>query len=210
MDNSDEPPERSRAARRALTTRQRLLSAALTVINSRGFDGCAIEDITELADVGKGTFYRHFKEKAAILADLFEVATGDILARIQAQQKQLVSLDSAVTLIFSAHTKSYMERRDLFLLFLQAQNMASTRAGAIPALEQTLLRYFKEIDNTIAPFLPQGTDEGKRRRLSCAMCAASCGFIAFALTGMQAPQDMAANLEAVGQSLLAAVPRLVS
>lgn len=203
----DEPPEPSRAARRASTTRQRLLSAALTVINSRGFDGCAIEDITELADVGKGTFYRHFDEKQAILASLFDAAVSDLCARIKSQSPA-ISLETAVKILFAAHTRCYAERRDLFLLFLQAQNMAATRGHAVPALNHALKRYFDELDRTLAPFLP-GSNAATLRRLSCAISAVAGGFVTCTLTGLSDPQTVESNLETVSQAFLMGLSRLV-
>ena len=202
MDRSDEPPERSRAARRASKTRQRLLDAALTVINARGFGGCTIEDITESADVGKGTFYRHFPDKPGILQELLGIAAEDILTRIQNRRTQITSLESAASVIVCAHSESYASRPDLFLLFLQGQNMAAMRPAAHPSLAQPLARYFTALDEFIAPYVPPG-DEAKRRRLTCAVAASVCGFIACARTGIQNDQDVTASQEPIRQALLA-------
>ena len=205
MDRADEPPERSRAARRASKTRQRLLDAALTVINTRGFDGCAIEDITESADVGKGTFYRHFPDKSGILHELLGTAVEDILVRIQTHRAQMASLETAVSIIVSAHAESYASRPDLFLLFLQGQNMAALHPSAHPGLAQPLARYFASQDEFLAPYLPE-VDDTKRRRLTCAVSATVCGFITFSLSGMQNRQDVASGQDPIRQALLAGLP----
>jgi AcrR family transcriptional regulator len=47
----------TRRERRASATRQRLLDAARAVFAEKGLDLTSIGDITERADVGKGTFY---------------------------------------------------------------------------------------------------------------------------------------------------------
>lgn len=205
MDISDEPPERSRAARRASNTRQRLLDAALKVINERGFDGCSIEDITEAADIGKGTFYRHFPDKSGILHELLGIAVEDFLARLQHRRAQVVSLETAVSAIVSAHYESHATRPDLFSLFLQGQNMAAIHPVAHPGLDQPLTRYFASIDALLAPYFPP-ENEARRRRLTCAAAAAVCGFISFALTGMRNDQEIAASEEAIRQTLVAGLP----
>ncbi len=61
-----------RGARRKRDTRMRLLSAALDLMAQRGVAGVAINEITEKADVGFGSFYNHFESKDAIHAALIE------------------------------------------------------------------------------------------------------------------------------------------
>jgi AcrR family transcriptional regulator len=55
-----------RGARRKRETRSRLLEAALELMAERGMEGVAINEITEAADVGFGSFYNHFESKEAI------------------------------------------------------------------------------------------------------------------------------------------------
>jgi AcrR family transcriptional regulator len=59
-----------RGARRKRETRARLLEAALNLMAQKGMEGVAINEITEAADVGFGSFYNHFESKEAIYAAL--------------------------------------------------------------------------------------------------------------------------------------------
>lgn len=61
-----------RGARRKRETRARLLDAALSLMSEKGMDGVAINEITETADVGFGSFYNHFESKDAIYSALME------------------------------------------------------------------------------------------------------------------------------------------
>ena len=61
-----------RGARRRRETRSRLLVAALELTAEKGMEGVAINDITEAADVGFGSFYNHFESKEALYAALLE------------------------------------------------------------------------------------------------------------------------------------------
>ncbi|RKU01136.1 TetR family transcriptional regulator [Burkholderia sp. Nafp2/4-1b] len=61
-----------RGARRKRETRARLLEAALKLMAVKGMEGVAINEITEAADVGFGSFYNHFESKEAIYATLVE------------------------------------------------------------------------------------------------------------------------------------------
>jgi len=65
-----------RGARRKRDTRARLLGAALHLMAHRGVGGVTINEITEQADVGFGSFYNHFESKDAIHAALIEEVIG--------------------------------------------------------------------------------------------------------------------------------------
>src|SRR5579859_5546698 len=61
-----------RGARRRRETRSRLLIAALKLMAEKGMEGVAINEITEEADVGFGSFYNHFESKEAIYAAVLD------------------------------------------------------------------------------------------------------------------------------------------
>src|ERR1700730_3330918 len=58
-------PTTARAAERSLDT---LYRAALQLFAERGYQKTTVEDITEAADVGKGTFFNYFPTKEHVLA----------------------------------------------------------------------------------------------------------------------------------------------
>lgn len=78
--------EPSRTARRKARTRQALVRAAQQLL-ADGRTAVSIQEITETADVGFGTFYNHFDGKQ----ELFEAATLDALQ----QQGDLVRTATA-------------------------------------------------------------------------------------------------------------------
>lgn len=66
----------TRLDRRKARTRRALVDAARTLLVERGTDEVSIQEITDRADVGFGSFYNHFSTKA----ELFEVAVSEALA----------------------------------------------------------------------------------------------------------------------------------
>ena len=60
----------SRRERKKQETRQRLLECAWRLFQERGYDDSTVEDITEAADVAKGTFFNYFGTKEAILDEI--------------------------------------------------------------------------------------------------------------------------------------------
>ena len=65
-----------RATRRRLETRARLVRAARELMARKGVGATSIQEITEAADVGFGSFYNHFDSKetiaAAVMAEAIE------------------------------------------------------------------------------------------------------------------------------------------
>src|SRR5215469_18933376 len=58
----------SRRERRSLELRERLFRSALDLFAQKGFAETTVEDITDAADVGKGTFFNYFPTKEHVLA----------------------------------------------------------------------------------------------------------------------------------------------
>lgn len=77
-------PNVDRRARRRNETRGKLVRAARTTFARQGIDATRINEITEQADVGFGSFYSHFESKDAIVAAVTEEATRAIGAAIDA------------------------------------------------------------------------------------------------------------------------------
>ena len=66
-------PVMGRRERRAAETRVRLFRSALKLIAERGLANVTVEDITEAADVGKGTFFNYFASKDHVLGVMAEI-----------------------------------------------------------------------------------------------------------------------------------------
>ncbi len=64
------PPRGNRRERHRAEIRERIFRAALEIFAERGFLETTVEDITEAADVGKGTFFNYFPTKEHVLATL--------------------------------------------------------------------------------------------------------------------------------------------
>jgi AcrR family transcriptional regulator len=67
-----------RRERRAAETRVRLFRCALKLIAGRGLANVTVEDITEAADVGKGTFFNYFASKDHVLGVMAEIQLGRV------------------------------------------------------------------------------------------------------------------------------------
>jgi AcrR family transcriptional regulator len=76
------PARPGRRARRAAETRERIFRAALRLFAERGFVATTVKDITEAADVGKGTFFNYFPSKEHALAAFGEMQVSKVAAAV--------------------------------------------------------------------------------------------------------------------------------
>ena len=59
------------ADRRVRRTRQLLVDALLALIVERGYEALTVQDVLDRADIGRSTFYAHFRDKDDLLAAAF-------------------------------------------------------------------------------------------------------------------------------------------
>jgi AcrR family transcriptional regulator len=76
-----------RRQRRSADIRERLFNASLTLFAQKGFPETTVEDITEAADVGKGTFFNYFPSKDHILLAFGEMQLLKLEAAIELARK---------------------------------------------------------------------------------------------------------------------------
>src|ERR1700756_1168954 len=72
-----------RRERRAAETRLRLFRCALQLFAQHGFPNVTVEDITEAADVGKGTFFNYFESKDHVLGVMAELQLARVREAVQ-------------------------------------------------------------------------------------------------------------------------------
>jgi AcrR family transcriptional regulator len=105
--------ELSRRERKKDETRQRIFREAIGLFRERGFEATTVDEITERADVARGTFFNYFPRKEAVLAYLSEQRlieaeseAGAILAAERPAREKLIA-------IYSNAASAYEEEKDL-------------------------------------------------------------------------------------------------
>lgn len=99
--------EISRRERKKDETRERIFKAAVRLFREKGFENTTIDDITERADVAKGTFFNYFPKKESVLgyltnsqlADAEEFAVTLLQAR-QPTRKKLIALLQRIASVY--------------------------------------------------------------------------------------------------------------
>jgi AcrR family transcriptional regulator len=136
-------PRSGRRERRRVETRERIFRAALGLFAERGFLETTVEDITEAADVGKGTFFNYFPTKEHVLATygaervatveraLQEARTGDqpvmdVLRELAASVAgQAAESPALVRAMYAAHASCTAVRDELQVRMRTARRLLS-------------------------------------------------------------------------------------
>lgn len=92
-------PELSRRERKKEETRHRIFTAAIELFREKGFEATTVDEITEKADVGRGTFFNYFPKKESVLAYLSEERlaaaeenAGTLLAEARPAREKILDL----------------------------------------------------------------------------------------------------------------------
>ncbi|HEY6465299.1 MAG TPA: TetR family transcriptional regulator [Candidatus Acidoferrales bacterium] len=162
-------PRGGRRERRRLETRERIFRAALDLFAERGFMETTVEDITEAADVGKGTFFNYFPTKEHVLATYGAERVATVERALQEANKgsrpvmdvlrelaagiagQAAESPALVRAIFAAHasctavrdelqTRMHTARRLLAQIFRLAQQRGEVRRDVSPMVLARLVQ----------------------------------------------------------------------
>jgi len=145
----------SRRERKKDETRHRIFRAAIGLFREQGFEQTTVDDITEKADVAKGTFFNYFRRKEAVLAFLSEIRLQAIeenaesfLAETRPAREKLMDL-------YSTAASAYEEDRELsryVLIELMTRMFSPT--------EEVVVRWHEQIVRLVT----QGQESGELRR----------------------------------------------
>jgi AcrR family transcriptional regulator len=175
---------KNRSQKRASRTRKKLKEAALDVFSEKSVDAATVEEITEKADVGKGTLYQHFDDKEEIVVTLVEEAVEHLIEFIRAYSTEPETLEDMLEHLLNAHYEFYVEAKEEFMLLFQGKLLLKLESETLDELEEPYLHYLQEIENKVSGYLSPRIDPVKIRRLACAVAGFVFGFFSFAMIGM--------------------------
>lgn len=175
---------KSRGQKRVANTRRKLKNAALDVFSEKGVDATTVEDITEKADLGKGTLYRHFADKEEMVITLVKDAIDHLISRLRKCPKQPEILEDVLEHFMDVHYDFFAESSEEFILLFQGRLLLKLHGDTLDNLEEPYLRYLREIENLTFPFASPEIDPANIRRLACAVAGFISGYFSFAVIGM--------------------------
>lgn len=131
-------PQPSRHERRRLQTRKQLIDTALQLILEKGYDAISIQDITDRADLGRGTFYIHFKDKEEVVWAAFQELFQTLEQEAHRQlDRHMPGVEYYGLLNIFRHGE---KNRDLYRIMLGGKGSATLTARAQDFLAEAFLR----------------------------------------------------------------------
>ena len=110
--------------RRIVRTRQLLRDALMELILEKGYDAVKVQDVAERANVGRATFYLHYKGgKEELLLSNLEEIYDELVERIKPLKSEAsLSGNHGASRAAFEHAA---EHRDLYLIILRGQGAAA-------------------------------------------------------------------------------------
>jgi AcrR family transcriptional regulator len=183
-----DPPEQRRAIvlhtpltrteRRKEKTRRLLMDVALDLFLEKGIYWTKIEDITQRADVGKGTFYQYFETKEALLQELLDRGLGILLTLTAGAVGTGTRNGETLALLIRAHLDFYLEHPEYLLLFHQVRGLLQLKTGSVQELRAAYQRYLDDTARILLPVLGNGGNRfDDARELGMALSALTSGLL---------------------------------
>jgi AcrR family transcriptional regulator len=141
-----------------LTSKEKIIAAAIEVFFDKGFDAASMREIAEKAGLTKPMIYYHFKNKEALYLGLLEEnlelfcqGLENLFAAASDPQTTLSSIIDHFELTFARGTKVY----------IIIQREISGNGHYVELLTE---RYFSKISLRVAQFMRDGQQQGFIRR----------------------------------------------
>jgi len=155
-----EQPSVSRVERKRMRARTRILEAAEELMRARGFDAVKIQDITDVADVGHGTFYTHFKTKMDVLVPILRTKARQVTDQLDDLTRDMTDPANVVS-VSVRHMLTEISKDPLWTWFLFKSDlpMDQTREASGASAKRDIQmgvdagRFIAHDEKTLEPFL---------------------------------------------------------
>jgi len=145
-----------RRQRRSAEIRERLFRSALAVFAQKGFAESTVEDITEAADVGKGTFFNYFPSKDHILLAFGEMQLGKLEAAVEEARRSNEPMPQFLRALGVRMTQEPTRNPEIIRALLQAY-LSST------PVREAMLDLQKRVQGLHTQLIRLGQEQGEIR-----------------------------------------------
>ncbi len=120
--------------RRVKRTQNLLAKALIALTLEKGYEAVTIRDITERADVGYATFFRHYRDKDALLQDVLDVVLDELLALL------LRSPDADPAAVGALLFRYVQEHSEMIRVLLSSRGASSLMQHIVESGTQSILQ----------------------------------------------------------------------
>jgi AcrR family transcriptional regulator len=119
-----------RRERRKRITRRDLLLAGRRLFADRGLYAARVEDLTRRAGIAKGTLYRYYPGKEALIVAVVDAGFGELRACVSEATEGARTLPAVVRRIVAAHLGYFSENPDMMKILHQVRGLLTFEPGA--------------------------------------------------------------------------------
>ena len=141
--------ENKKIDRRVLRTRRALHAALMALILEKRYDKITVQNIIDKADVGRSTFYAHFRDKEDLLVKGLVQFSEDLQSEIEVAEYEGEESEQIIhSLIFFQH--AYLHH-DMYGAMYDG-------GGAEVILETGRRHINQDVENRLAALFPEGSE----------------------------------------------------
>ena len=131
--------------RRIKRTQQLLAKALIALTLKKGYEAVTIRDITEHADIGYATFFRHYSSKDALLRDVSDVVLEDLKSLLPGSPKIDVEAVGVPLFLY------VQQHANIIQVLLQSRGTSSLVQHIIEITSQDVLNENEPLEGSIVP-----------------------------------------------------------
>ena len=175
----ENPKKKSRQQQHYGKTRKKLLDAAKSVMAEKGLAATTVEDITDRADVGRGSFYYHFDAKDEMIRQMLEKLLEELTSAMKEGCAPHSEINAVLDAMIGAHIKFFSSRWEDFVLYYQGRADIMLNES-FEGIESSFMDYLNSIEELIGRVVSQPISKERLRRLACAIAGFISGYYSFA------------------------------
>lgn len=151
---------------------------ARQLFSEKGIYWATVEDITESADLGKGTFYKYFESKEAIIRVLLEDGLNELLTETERAIQGISPGPQLLSAVITTRIDFFLDHPDYLLMFHQVRGFMQLQAEGAKELRAVYAAHIRNLAQLLRPAM--GTAESKRVQVvAIAVAAYTSGLLTY-------------------------------
>jgi AcrR family transcriptional regulator len=135
----------SRRDRNKLKTRARILDAARRLFTERGVAGTTIEDLADLADVARATFFNYFPSKVAVVDTILAELDAAFYRELDLAMARDISTKQLLRSFFTESGQGIVDSREFQLVMIAESEKSLAGIGTDNDRYQVMIGHFTRV-----------------------------------------------------------------
>ena len=147
-----------RGKRRKVKTRNKIIRASYKTFSKKGLFRATLEEITEEADVGKGTIYYHFRNKLHLVSYLTKKSIEELVTYCKQEIAGIEDPYELIKKLINAHFTFFEKKRALFdvLFFIRGALHQDFESRYIRKMQSDYKKYISFLAHTLDDGIEKG------------------------------------------------------